>query len=73
LVVNADTELSLPVAVQSFKTVAGERCKVVYRCCCFQSIQLQPRRALHREKGFDAFTFGKVSRPLVAAAEDHKE
>lgn len=72
LVVNANAVLALAVADEGFKTIAGQDGQIAERGSRLKTIKLQARGACKPGKRFDAFSSGKVSRPLVPVADDHQ-
>ena len=69
-VVDPDTVLSLSIANQRLKTIAGQGPKILQSRGRFQSIQLQPRRPPESGKSLYSPARGEVSRALVAPAGD---
>jgi len=72
LIVNADAELTLAVATERFKAIAGQGGKVPQGRGCFQTVKLQPRRALKSGERLDPLSGGEISGPLVAEADNHR-
>jgi len=71
LIVDAYAVLALAIAVQRFKTVAGQRGKVCERRGRFQTVQLHARGTFHSAEGLDALPARERSGPLVPKADDH--
>lgn len=71
LIVDAYAVLALAVAMQRFKTVAGQRGKVCERRGRLQTVQLQARGTFDSGEGLDALSARELSGPLIPIADDH--
>src|SRR5213592_4522470 len=71
LIVDADAVRALPIALQRFKPVAGQRRQIMKDVRGFKAIELEPSGPLDARERFHAFAGGEVSRSLVAVADDH--
>src|SRR6185503_9922417 len=71
LIVNPDAVLALAIAFQRFEPVAGQRRQVLTDVGRFKAIELEPRRSLDAREHFHALARRKVSRSLIAVADDH--
>jgi hypothetical protein len=73
LIIDADAILAFAVALQRFKTVAGQRRKVLDRRSRFQTVKLHASGPLNAGKGFDPFPGSEVEGSLISIADDHLE
>jgi hypothetical protein len=71
LIVNAYAVLTLAVANQSFKTIAGQSGKVSERRGRFQTVKLQARRTLKSRECLDPFPKSEVPGLLIPIAKNH--
>jgi hypothetical protein len=70
--VDADAVLALPVALQSFERVRWQRLEVRKTGRSFQDVQALLGLSAEAVEFPDALAFGKLSRPLVAVALNHR-
>src|ERR1700676_243946 len=71
LIVNANAELALAVADQSFKAIPGQYGKVSQGHGRLQPIELQARGTLKTRERLDPFTACEIPSPMVPIADDH--
>src|SRR5687768_15728635 len=71
LIVDADAVLPLPVALQRFEPVAGQRRQIMKDVRGLQAIELEPRGPLDARERFHALAGREVSRSLIAVTDDH--
>src|SRR3954469_10030283 len=72
LIVDPDAVLPLPIALQRFEPVAGQRRQIMKNVRRFKTIELEPGGPLGSRERFHPFAGGEVSRSLVAVADDHR-
>src|SRR6266446_4980468 len=73
LIVDADAVLPLPIALQSFEPIAGQRRQIMKDMRRFEAIELEPSGPLDAGECFHALASGEVSRSPVAVANDHPD
>ena len=71
LIIDSNAVLTLSVALQGFKSVAGQGTNVLKLSCRFQAIQLEPGSAFNSRERFNPLTGCEFSGPLVPVADDH--
>src|SRR5258708_1026070 len=71
LIVDPDSVLTLPIALQRFEPVTGQRRQIIQDVRGFKAIELEPSGPLDAGKRFHAFAGREVSRSLIAEANDH--
>src|SRR5271166_1162506 len=71
LVVYAYAVLAFAVAMQRFKTIAGQRGEVPQRHSRFQAVQFKARRPFKTRERLDAGSGSKVPGAFIPIAEDH--
>src|SRR5947209_2056913 len=71
LIVDADAVLPLPIPLQRFEPVAGQRRQIMKDMRGFEAIEFEPSGPLDARKGFHALAGREVSRSLIAVADVH--
>src|SRR6267378_3234013 len=71
LIVDADAVLPLPIALQRFEPVPGQRRQIMKDVRGFEPIEFEPSRPLDARERFHAFAGREVDRSLIAVADDH--
>ena len=64
--------MALPVALQRFAPVAGQRRQILKDVRGFKAIELEPSGALDARERLYAFARREVSRSFIAVADDHR-
>ena len=72
LIVDADAVLPLPIALQRFEPVAGQRRQIMKDVRGVKAVELEPRGPLDARERFHALAGREVSRSLIAVADDHR-
>jgi hypothetical protein len=71
LIVDANAELSFPIASQGFKSVARKRGEVPDRNSSIQPVKLQPGRSFESRKHWNPLPASEIPSSLVAIAKNH--
>ncbi|MGB9431392.1 MAG: hypothetical protein WBQ89_04050 [Candidatus Acidiferrum sp.] len=72
MIIDANAVLTLAVANQSFKTIAGQCSKVSERCGRLQTVKLQARGTFESRECLDPFPKGEVFGPPIPVAKNHQ-
>src|SRR5206468_12819703 len=73
LIVDADAVLPLPIALQRFEPIAGQRRQVMQDVRGFKAIELEPCAPRDARERFHALAGREVGRSLIAVADDHRQ
>src|SRR5437867_10418629 len=70
LIVDADAVLPLPIALQRFEPVAGQRRQVMEDVRRFKAIEFEPSGSLDARECFHPLAGREIRRSLIAVADD---